>query len=138
MSEGENKKKKTLSAKDSKAQAPIDQPKRKNNQEGSDFRDKVGDFANKGLQVLKTGAQKITHFTGSATKLSKLKLEIHQLQGRCDEIYHDVGKRLWQMHKDNKDDDVSSVFVEQLKEMADLQKQIAAKDQQVEKISLTE
>lgn len=138
MTDNKNSKEQAASDEDLKEETTVKEPEEKNSKDKRDFKDKVSDYANKSLQVLKIGVQKLAHFTGSATKLSKLKVEIHTLQTNCDKIYLDVGKKLWQLHKDDKLRELGTAFEEEFKKIEDFHQQITAKQKEADKISLTE
>jgi len=106
--------------------------------EDRSFQEKVTVVSNKVGETIKTGAQKVFRFTGSATKLSKLKVEVHNLQNQVEKIQLETGKKLWEMHKQNKLGEMDSAFDVEFKRIENLQKQIADKEKDAESISLVE
>ena len=102
------------------------------------FWKKLSGVAEKGMASLKAGVEKIAHFTSSSAKLAKLKVEIHNLENEREKLKFEAGQKLWQLYKDQKLSEVESAFTGEFKKMAELRKQVAAKEKQAEKISLVE
>ncbi|NIR46892.1 hypothetical protein GWO43_00205 [candidate division KSB1 bacterium] len=137
MAEPKTTTKKTGSREQTKT-APAVQTTKTSRDDGKPFFDKVGDVAQKGVELSKRGAQKLFHFTGSATKLSKLKVEIHNLETQCEKQYLEAGKKLWQMYKDGKLGELKSKFDPEFQKVEGFKKQITEKEKESEKISLVE
>lgn len=100
--------------------------------------EKVSEVASKGMEALKTGAKKVSHFTGEASKLAKLKVEIHNLKSARDRLFLEAGTKLWHLRQGKKLADVQTAFSEEFQRMAELQAQIMVKEKEAESISLTE
>ena len=104
---------------------------------GGGLWEKVEHIAEKSLEAIKTGADKISHVATETTKLSKLKLEIHNIHKQIDKIQTELGKTLWKMQRNNELQNVESAFADEFKKLGDLEKQIEIRLRQVQQISLT-
>lgn len=100
--------------------------------------DKVGDVAGKGLDVLKSGAGKAGQITKQATRLSMLKLEIHNLHNAVDGVFVDVGKKLWFMKKEGDFKELDTAFAVEFKRLAELEKELETKEKQAQETRLIE
>ncbi len=104
----------------------------------SEFWGKVSGTAGKGLESLKKGVEKVTHFAGSSAKLAKLKLEIHNLKIESESLSSQAGEKLWKMSKEKRLEKLETTFATEFKKMAGLQKQIHMTEKQVTKTALVE
>lgn len=107
-------------------------------QSGEDFQEKVNKLSTKVGEAIKKGSQRVAKFTGSATRLSKLKVDIHNLHNQIEKVHLENGKKLWQMHHDKKLGEFENNFSEEFKQIENLEKQIKTKEKEVEAISLIE
>jgi len=103
-----------------------------------EFQERVARISEKVGEAVKRGSRRVAKFTGSATKLSKLKMDIHNLQNQLDKVRLQSGKKLWQMHQDNKLGQLDNKFSQEFDQIADLEKQIRTKEKEAEAISLVE
>ncbi|KAA3663109.1 MAG: hypothetical protein DWQ10_00875 [Calditrichaeota bacterium] len=106
-----------------------------NGQENA-FGEKIGQFAQKSAQVVKTGFNIAAEFTGSATNLAKLKVQIHNLQSARDKEYQVLGEKLYSYRDADKIDNVKSFFSEQFNSISALIEEIDRKQEETEKIEL--
>lgn len=107
-------------------------------QELHNITEKVGEIAGKGVEVLKTGAQKVSHFASSTAELSKLKVQKHSLENELHRTYLELGKIVWQMHEDGKLPKLDSTIQEKFEEIEKLNSQISVKERAAEAISLVD
>lgn len=105
---------------------------------GQEFQEKVARISEKVGDAVKKGSERVAKFTGSATRLSRLKMEIHNLRNQLHKVHLESGKKLWQMHQENKLSEIDTAFSEEFAQIADLEKQIRTKEKEAEAISLVE
>jgi hypothetical protein len=98
--------------------------------------DKLSEAADKGVMALKEVFDRVKDFSSDAAELTKLKIEIRNLKIDREKLYASMGKRLWEMKKEDKFRNVQSAFNEDFTKLEDFEDKIAKKEKQAEKISL--
>ena len=98
--------------------------------------DKLSEAADKGVMALKEVFDRVKDFSSDAAELTKLKIEIRNLKTDREKLYASMGKRLWEMKKEDKFRNVQSAFNEDFTKLEDFEDKIAKKEKQAEKISL--
>jgi hypothetical protein len=98
--------------------------------------DKLSEAADKGVMALKEVFERVKDFSSDAAELTKLKIEIRNLKSDREKLYASMGKKLWDMKKEDKFRNVQSAFSEDFAKLEKFADKIAEKEKQAEKISL--
>ena len=98
--------------------------------------DKLSEAADKGVLALKEVFERVKDFSSDAAELTKLKIEIRNMKTDRDKLYASMGKKLWNMKKSAKLENIQSTFSEDFNKLEDFEDKIAKKEKQAEKISL--
>jgi len=117
---------------------PESEPKQSQPREEAQGGDKFAAASDKVVTAVKSGALRLFHFTGSATRLSKLKVEIHNLQSQVEELQLMVGKKLWEKYQKEKQPELKKDFESEFDRIDELLKQKAAKQKEADSITLVE
>jgi hypothetical protein len=88
-------------------------------------------------KAVQAGVEKVVHVTGEAAKLAKLKVEMVGLKNEKDHLYREMGGELWILHQQQRLDAVQESLAESFRKMAELEGRIAAKDAEIQAVSLT-
>jgi uncharacterized protein Yka (UPF0111/DUF47 family) len=98
--------------------------------------DKLSEAADKGVMALKEVFERVKDFSSDAAELTKLKIEIRNLKSDREKLYASMGKKLWDMKKEDKFRNVQSAFSEDFTKLEEFADKIADKEKQAGKISL--
>ncbi|MEJ2048356.1 MAG: hypothetical protein P8Y60_00650 [Calditrichota bacterium] len=98
--------------------------------------DKLSEAADKGVMALKEVFERVKDFSSDAAELTKLKIEIRNLKSDREKLYASMGKKLWDMKKEDQFRNVQSAFSEDFAKLEKFADKIAEKEKQAEKISL--
>ena len=98
--------------------------------------DKLSEAADKGVMALKEVFERVKDFSSDAAELTKLKIEIRNLRSDREKLYASMGKKLWDMKKEDKFRNVQSAFTEDFAKLEKFADKIAEKEKQAGKISL--
>ena len=85
-------------------------------------------------EAVSSGAEKVGEFAQDTAHRAKLKLDVHHLRNKLEEIYSESGKKLWHLHHDQKLNEVEAIFAETFKEIDKLQEAIETKEKEEEAI----
>ena len=85
--------------------------------------------------ILKDITEKVRNFANKATQLTKLKIELHNLQEEHEDLLKVMGDNLWNMHKADKVTNIKSKFKYDFKRLAELESEIAGKKKTVVEIT---
>jgi hypothetical protein len=99
--------------------------------------DKAKLLSAQGVDAIKVMAGKVGHLAGSAGDLTKSKIAVHNLQAELDKVYQDTGEKVRQLDEQNKLGEVKSHFLEELKKIDDLKKQVRKSEQHIKGISFS-
>jgi uncharacterized protein Yka (UPF0111/DUF47 family) len=98
--------------------------------------DKLSEAADKGVMALKEVFERVKDFSSDAAELTKLKIEIRNLKSDRDKLYATMGKKLWEMKKEDRFRNVQSAFSEDFAKLEKFADKIAKREKQAGKISL--
>jgi uncharacterized protein Yka (UPF0111/DUF47 family) len=98
--------------------------------------DKLSEAADKGVMALKEVFERVKDFSSDAAELTKLKIEIRNLKSDREKLYASMGKKLWDMKKEDQFRNVQSAFSEDFAKLEKFADKIAEKEKQAGKISL--
>jgi len=121
-----------------KTEKKTDVKQQEHERSGEDFQERVNKLSAKVGEAIKKGSQRVAKFTGSATRLSKLKVDIHNLHNQVEKVHLENGQKLWQLHHNKKLGEIDNNFSDEFKKIEDLEKQIKTKEKEAEAISLVE
>lgn len=96
--------------------------------------DKFSDVLNKGIEALKTGAEKISQATSDTAKSTRLKIEIFNLKNENDRLNRDTGEKIWDLQKKRKLNNMPSVLAEELQRRENLRSRLKEKEKEIEKL----
>ena len=85
--------------------------------------------------LLKDITEKVRNFARNATKLTKLKIELHNLGEEHEDLLKVMGDNLWNMHKADKVTNIKSKFKYDFKRLAELESEIADKKKTASEIT---
>ena len=85
--------------------------------------------------ILKDITEKVRNFANKATQLTKLKIELHNLQEEHEDLLKVMGDNLWNMHKADKVTNIKSKFKYDFKRLAELESEIDWKKKTVVEIT---
>ncbi len=85
--------------------------------------------------LLKDITAKVRNFASKATQLTKLKIELHNLQEEHEDLLKVMGDNLWNMHKADKVTNIKSKFKYDFKRLSELESEIAAKKKTASEIT---
>lgn len=85
--------------------------------------------------ILKDITEKVRNFANKATQLTKLKIELHNLQEEHEDLLKVMGDNLWNMHKADKVTNIKSKFKYDFKRLAELESEIAEKKKTASEIT---
>jgi hypothetical protein len=85
--------------------------------------------------ILKDITEKVRNFANKATQLTKLKIELHNLQEEHEDLLKVMGDNLWNMHKADKMTNIKSKFKYDFKRLAELESEIAGKKKTASEIT---
>ncbi|MFQ5651958.1 MAG: hypothetical protein ACE5IY_18650 [bacterium] len=94
--------------------------------------DKVSDVAQKGVEALKTGVDKVGQAAEDTAKLAKLKLGMHKLSKEQNNLHVKAGTKIWTLKKAQKADDLDKQLSDEIRQYHKLQKQITEIKQEIE------
>ncbi|GAB4379080.1 MAG: hypothetical protein Kow0042_28110 [Calditrichia bacterium] len=97
--------------------------------------DKIISTADKGVQFAKEMFEKAKHFSVETTELTRLRIEIRKLRNRQDNIYREMGKKLWEMKKNETFQKIRAKFEGEFKQLEELEAEISEKEKQIQNIS---
>jgi len=99
--------------------------------------EKLTQAADKGMEIAKGVFQRVRQFSTEATELARLKLELRNLKMDREQLFRDMGKKLWRLNTENKFRGIKSAFSREFERLEKLDKKIAVKEDEAKKISLT-
>lgn len=102
------------------------------------LKEKLEEAAQKGIEVLKVGSDKATHFANEATHLARLKLDLRSLKEERNRVFRRIGEEVWKAHQENRLAKLKGLFTEELRNLDSLKEKIEAIEKEIEKISLVE
>ena len=85
--------------------------------------------------ILKDITEKVRNFAHKATQLTKLKIELNNLQEEHEDLLKVMGDNLWNMHKADKVTNIKSKFKYDFKRLAELESEIAGKKKTASEIT---
>ncbi len=94
----------------------------------SQLGDKLSEATEKGVHVAKDVAERVRQFASDATELTKLKLEIHRLKNAQDQLFYDMGKKLWALYESKTLPEAQTIFTDDFQEMERLRAAISNKE----------
>ncbi len=97
--------------------------------------DKLSEAADKGVHAIKEVAEKIHQFAGEATDLTKLKIELHNLQKEREKFLILMGEQLRNLHKSNKLRNIQTKFKYDFKKIDEIETSIAEKEKEVSRLA---
>lgn len=99
---------------------------------------KVTDFAQKGLDTIKTGATKVSQMADDATKMGKIKYEVYSLKNERQTLLQQTGEKIWALHKKKQLKQADKQLAEGFNQYTELSEKIENLEQEGEGIHLTE
>ena len=88
-------------------------------------------IAQKAYDAVKDGVQKLSDFASEGSQVAKMKFEILNLSSDRKSLLREVGQKLWKLHKDKSLNNIEEKFKKEFAKIAELEKQIAAKEKQM-------
>jgi hypothetical protein len=92
-------------------------------------------IAQKAYDAVKDGVQKLSDFASEGSQVAKMKFEILNLSSDRKSLLRDVGQKLWKLHKDKSLQNIDEKFKKEFAKIAELEKQIAAKEKEMHTVS---
>ena len=99
------------------------------------FWQSVSQTTQRGAGAVRAGTERLIRFAQDTTKRTRVKLETRNLQKELDNLYKEEGKKLWQLHKEQKLGEIENSFSEDFKKTDELEQKIAEKKKESEIIS---
>ena len=85
--------------------------------------------------LLKDITEKVRNFANQATQLTKLKIELHNLNEEHENLLKLMGDNLWNMHKANKVTNIKSKFKYDFKRLEEVESEIADKEKTASEVT---
>jgi len=97
--------------------------------------DRLSAIAQKAYDAVKDGVQKLSDYASEGSQIAKIKFEILNLSSDRKSLLREVGQKLWKLHKEKSLVDIDEKFKKEFTKIAELEKQIAAKEKEVQAVS---
>lgn len=99
------------------------------------FRNRLNEAADKSVSAVKDVVEKIHQFSSEATDLTKIKLELHNLQREHEKLLLLIGEQVRNMYKANKLTNIRSKLKYDLKKLDELESGIDEKEKEVNRLA---
>lgn len=99
------------------------------------IKDRISESADKGTTAIKEVAEKIHLFAIEATELTKLKIELHNLNKERDKFLLLMGEQLRNLHKSDKVKNIKEKFKYDFQKLDEIEADIAEKEKEVARYS---
>jgi hypothetical protein len=97
--------------------------------------DRLSTIAQKAYDAVKDGVQKLSDYASEGSQIAKMKFEILNLSSDRKSLLREVGQKLWKLHKEKSLVNIDEKFKKEFEKIAQLEKQIAAKEKEVQAVS---
>lgn len=97
--------------------------------------DKFSSVAEKVIEALKVGAEKVSDYAVETGHLARLKIEIANLRTEQKKVFTEMGEKLWKLHKSKKLDSIEEYFSANFDLIKKLESQIKAKEKEIESLT---
>ncbi|GAB4179294.1 MAG: hypothetical protein Kow00108_15280 [Calditrichia bacterium] len=102
----------------------------------ANFFNEVEKLAKDGFAFLRKTADKMKEFSSEAAELTKLKLEHKKYVDEKEALIKKLGEHVWRLQKESSLTDLQDKFSDIFSSLEELEKKIAAKKEEIEKIQL--
>ncbi len=110
---------------------------KKQEQKTKSTSDSLNEAVEKGSVFIKDMYEKVRHFSGEATELTRLKIDIRNLKSEREHLYTDMGKRLWDLKQTGNFRGINSVFEKDFTRLEEIEKEIDNKEKEAKKKDLS-
>lgn len=100
------------------------------------IKDILSEATDKGVNTIREVTEKIHHFASEATELTKLKIELHNLQKEREKFLLLMGEQLRNLHKSDKVRNIQKKFKYDFQKLDELEAGIAEKEKELSRHSL--
>ncbi len=100
------------------------------------IKDIISEATDKGVNTIREVTEKIHHFASEATELTKLKIELHNMQKEREKFLLLMGEQLRNLHKSGKVRNINKKFQYDFQKLDEIEAGIAEKEKEVSKHSL--
>ncbi len=99
------------------------------------LKDKLSEAADKGVHAIRDAAGKIHQFAGDATELTRLKIELHNLQKEREKFLILMGEQLRNLHKSDKLRNIKAKLKYDFEKIDEIEKTIAEKEREAARLA---
>ena len=85
----------------------------------------------KGEEMVRTGAEKVSDFTVQTARGAKLKIEIHTLKSDLNKQFQEVGYQLWNLQKNQGLDRIEETLAGRFKKLSEIEHRIEQKENEL-------